>query len=280
MFLKRCWAISFLLVFSLLCAAKDRHAEGSLSVELSAPFETVIQVVSETAADGIIRGTAEYQTETQISGAVPAETSTLLRPADTPGAHVFYKVRTGAISPRHYNNSNDAGTVVVAYILEKLPEEKSRLTIESVFVPDSHHGRSASDGSVEACEFTAIETRLKTLAEAKLRAREQQEREAQQVRIRTLRRKVADQQGRFDALNAEAQQLEKRSAELRQLALVRAKSNSARLRAAPYVRANTLQSLTQGEELDVLYRTASWYKVRTVSGQTGWIYVSLVEPAQ
>jgi hypothetical protein len=277
----RSWVIlSIVLLLTTLSMAKDRHAEGSLTIDLPASFDTAVQVVSEIAADGVIRGTAEYQVESEITGAQPALSSNLLKPEPVPGASYFYKVRQGALAPRHYKDSNDAGTLVVAYTVEKITDDKSRLTIESVFVPDSHHGRSASDGSVETCEFTAIETRIKTLQQAKLEAKQRQETEQQQVRIRQLRRELADKQSQFDALNAEVQQLQKRSSELRQLSVVKAKSSAVRLQVAPYAHSRTLQALTEGEELDVLYRSSSWYRVRTSSGSIGWVYASLLEPVR
>jgi len=271
------------LLVGVLCVAsfaKDKHAEGSLTVELSAPFETATEIVSEVAADGIIRGTGQYTTEQQISGSLPAQDSKLLEPEVPPGAAVFFKVRTGAIAPRHYNGSTDVGTLVVAYTVEKVASDKSRLTIESIFVPDSHHGRKTSDGSVETCEFTAIETKLQELEKLRKETQEKKDREQQEVRIRTLRRELAEQQNRYDALNAEVQQLHKRSTELRQLSVVKSKSSSARLKASPYTRAGTVESLTEGEELQVLYRTPTWYYVRTNAGRAGWVYYSLLEPVQ
>jgi polyhydroxyalkanoate synthesis regulator phasin len=272
--------ISLAVVLSSFAIAKGRRAEGSLTVDLPASYETAVQVVSEIAADGTIRGTAQYQTESQITDAQPATSSSLLTPEPIPGASYFYKIRSTTLSPRHYKDSNDVGTLVVAYTLEKVSEEKSRLTIESVFVPDSHHGRSASDGSVETCEFTAIEARLKTLELAKQQARQREETEQQQVRIRTLRRQLAEEQSHFDALKAEVQQLQKRSMELRNLCVAKAKSSAVRLQVAPYARSQVLQALTEGEELDVLYKTSNWYRVRTSGGTIGWVYASLLEPVQ
>jgi hypothetical protein len=277
----RYWVAPLALILSVMCVAKNRRSEGALTVELATPFDTAVEVVSEAAADGTIRGTGDYATESEVTGALPATASSLLRPAEVPsGASVFYKVRSGTVAPRHYINSGDLGTVVVAYTVERISDEKSRLTIESVFVPDSRHGRSASDGSVETCEFTAIETRLKTLTLAKEQAKQQREKEQQEVRIRTLRRQLADEQSRYDALNAEVQQLEKRSLELRQLSVVRIKSSAARLKESPYAHAKVLQHLSEGEELDVLYRTTAWYRVSTSEGRIGWIYYSFLEPAQ
>jgi len=276
----RRWVIPLILVLSLASPAKDHHSDGSLAAELQVPYDTAVQVVSEVAADGTIRGTGEYATASEITGALPARSSNLLRPETPQGASVFYKVHASTIAPRHYNNSADMGTIVVAYTVEKISDDRSRLTIESIYVPDSHHGRSGSDGSVESCEFTAIETKLKKLSDMKEQAKQQQEKEQQEVRVRTLRRQLADQQARFDALNAEVQQLEKRSAELRQLSVVRSKSGEGRLKASPYARAETLRALTEGEELDVLYRTASWYRVRTNEGHVGWVYYSFLEPAR
>jgi exonuclease VII large subunit len=260
--------------------AKDRQAEGSLAVELPVPFEMATQIVHEVASDGVIRGTAEYQAENELTGAEGAQSSPLLKRETSPTNEVFYKVRARTLAPRHYHDSNDLGTLVVAYSVDKISEEKSTLTIESIFVPDSHHGRSASDGSVETCEFTEIETRLKSLLVAKQQAKEREENEQKQVRIRNLRRQLSEEQVRFDALNAEVEQLQKRSTELRQFTRVRTKSGSVRLQAAPHARSQSVQALTEGEELSVLFKARGWYRVRTSGGQTGWVYASLLETAQ
>jgi hypothetical protein len=273
--------VPILTISSILSFAKDRRTEGSLTIDLPGSFEVISEVVSEIASDGTIRGTGQYATEQQITGAVPAQSSNLLQPSEiAPGAAVFYKVREGTLAPRHFNGSNDQGTLVLAYIVSRLSPEKSRLTIESVFVPDTRHGRSASDGSVETCEFTAIEARMKALAEAKALEKERKDKEEQEVRLRTLRRQLAEEQSRYDALHAQAQQLEKRSSELRQLTVVRSKSSTARLKDLPYTHADNLRSLVEGEELVVLYRTANWYRVRTHEGQIGWVFHSSLEAAQ
>jgi len=268
------------LAMATLGTAKERHADGTLSTEVPSSFETVTQAVSEVASDGVIRGTAEYQTDTQILGAEAAESSPFLTPEVPQGARVFYKIRPGTLAPRNYKNSQDRGTLVIAYLVEKVDDENSRLTIESIFVPETHHGHSVSDGSVETCEFTAIETRLKTVAEQKREAEELKIKEQKELQVRSLRRELADQQGRYDALNAEVKELQKRSAQLRALSVVKTKSAAALLKSSPYAHAETFSALTQGQELDVLYRTPSWYRVRTSDGQIGWVYASFLEAVQ
>jgi Bacterial SH3 domain len=276
----RGWVVSVILALSLLALAKERQADGSLSVEIPASFDAVAHIVSDVASDGIIRGTAEYKTESQLSGAELAESSQYLTPNVPQGAKVFYKVRPGTLAPRNYKDSEDKGTLVIAYIVEKIDAENTRLRIESVYVPDTHHGRSTSDGSVEACEFTAIETQLKTLAQDQREAAELKEKERKEVEVRKLRRELADDQARYDALNAEVQELQKRSAQLRALSVVKTKSAAARLQSSPYAHAETMQALAKGQELDVLYRTPSWYRVRTSDGQVGWVYASFLEEVQ
>ena len=48
------------------------------------------------------------------------------------------------------------------YIVEAGPDDRARLTIDAVFVEDSHHGRHVSKGFVERAEFAAVARRLKT----------------------------------------------------------------------------------------------------------------------
>ena len=266
-----------LLALSLVSLAKERQTDGSLTVDLPASFDTVTQVVSEIASDGIIRGTAEYKTESQMSGAEAAESSPYLTPNVPQGAKVFYKVRPGTPAPRNYKDSSDRGVLTIAYIVEKVDADNTRLIIQSVYVPESHHGNSASDGSVEACEFTAIENQLKIAAQQKRDAEELKQNEQKEVEVKRLRHQLADEQARYDALNAEVQELQKRSAQLRALSVVKTKSAAARLQSAPYAHAETKQALIKGQELDVLYRTPSWYQVRTGDGQVGWVYVSFLE---
>jgi Bacterial SH3 domain len=277
---RRSLLISAFFLLCVMSAARERSsAEGSLTAELPVPYDTALQLVSDIAANGVIPGTGEFQDETQIAGAVRANSSKLLTPVEIPGATVFYKVRERTLAPRHYKNSNDQGTLVIAYTVENISEQKSRVTIESAFVPDSHHGRSTSDGSVEACEFTVMDARLKAIELGRKQAKQRELDEQQQVHIRALKIQVAASQAQADALQTEVQQLEKRSAELRKLAVVRSKSDIAKLKESPYTRSKTLKALNIGEELRVLYRTADWCRVRTTEGEVGWVYLSFLEPA-
>ena len=58
--------------------------------------------------------------------------------------------------------------------------------------------------------------------------------------------------------------------------IVAVKSPSANIRQAPNTNSNVLTAVPSGENLTVLEKKDSWYKVRTESGVTGWVYSNLV----
>jgi len=141
-----------------LAAAPDKSAGVSMAYRV--PYATVVEAVRAVSADGVIRGTFQYESDTTINGANESSTSPAFPRWGGPGK-VFYKTRPGAIAPAHFAGSRDRGAVTVRYVVEPWQAGQTRVTIEAVYVEDSHHGRHLSEGFVEKAEFDEIGDQLK-----------------------------------------------------------------------------------------------------------------------
>lgn len=133
---------------------------ASFSIDLDKPFSDVLAIVDEVAHSGSIKGTFEYRGDEQLSGALFTEKSPLF-PAWTEPGKVLYKIRTKALSPSHFLNSNDVGTVAVRYVVQERGPNSTRLFIDAVFIENARHHGHPSDGYVETCEFGEIGKLLK-----------------------------------------------------------------------------------------------------------------------
>src|SRR5215475_2938415 len=153
-----CLLVLFLTVGGF-CRTRDTGA-ASFSIDLDKPFSDVLAIVDEVAHSGSIKGTFEYRGDEQLSGALFTEKSSLFSAWTEPGK-VFYKVRAKALSPSHFLNSNDVGTVAVRYVVQERGPNSTRLFIDAVFVENARHHGHPSDGYVETCEFGEIGKRLK-----------------------------------------------------------------------------------------------------------------------
>jgi hypothetical protein len=140
-------------------AATPDHTSG-LSTALPMPYAAVVEAVRAVCADGVIRGTAQYESEATIDGAKESPSSALF-PQWTGSGAAFYKTRPGAIAPSHFAGSKDRGAVTVRYVVAPGPAGETRVTIDAVFVEDTHHGRHPSQGFAEKAEFEEIANRLK-----------------------------------------------------------------------------------------------------------------------
>lgn len=152
-----------LLICGLSVPSLARSREtgaASFSIDLDKPFTEVVAIVDEVARSGSIKGTFEYRGDEQLTGAQFSEKSQLF-PAWTQPGKVFYKVRTKALSPSHFLNSNDVGTVAVRYVVQERGPNLTRLFIDAVFIENARHHGHPSDGYVETCEFGEIGKLLK-----------------------------------------------------------------------------------------------------------------------
>jgi hypothetical protein len=153
-----------LLVFAAIPAfaiGKKNHVaygEG-LIINIPLPESEVERVVADIAANGIIRGTKEYNKDEFVSGAQPAATSTAF-PEWKQSGKVFYKVRTEALDPRGFKDSNDIGTLAVRYVVQPQGEKNTVLRIDALFKEDFKHTVHLSDGSVESNEYRDIQDHL------------------------------------------------------------------------------------------------------------------------
>jgi hypothetical protein len=166
--MKRFLATALLFIVPLSSAASARSKErekanydgaGSFSIEIDQPYQKVFEVVRDAATSGVIHGTYEYHGEDSLPKADAQKSCKFFSPWDG-GGEVFFKVRTRALSPAHFLNSNDMGMVAVRYVVQELTPKSTRLYIDAIFVADSHHGKHPSDGYVETTEYNLISERL------------------------------------------------------------------------------------------------------------------------
>ena len=134
------------------------YGEG-LIINIPLPELEVSRVVADIAANGIIRGTKEYNKDEFVGGAVAATTSTVF-PEWKQSGKVFYKVRTGALDPRGFKDSNDIGTLAVRYIVQPQGAKNTVLRIDALFKEEFKHVVHLSDGSVESNEYRDIQDHL------------------------------------------------------------------------------------------------------------------------
>lgn len=301
----------FLFLFflsALLPAAartKDKVSYGEgLIVNIPMPVAQVEIVVEDVAGNGIIRGTKEYNKDQYVSGAQLAHTPHVFPPW-TEAGNVLYKVRTEAIDPVNFKDTNDVGTLEVRYVLQPQGQKNTVLRIDALFQEEFRHAVHQSNGSVETAEYKDIREHLDSIevmqrqdAEARL---ERQEKLAQKQNRKPpgdsssssaqptaqnppeatdsssssshvevpYSAEVAsnpDPSGEKQPLTLEQQVKELR----RQVERV-VKSPGAPLKSAPFHTANTLQLLGTGTEVLIVINTAYWYGVETHDGQHGWM---------
>jgi hypothetical protein len=155
-------ALMLVLAAALPSAArkKDTVAYGEgLIINIPLPEPEVARVVADIAANGIIRGTKEYNKDEFVNGAQPATFSAVF-PEWKQGGEVFYKVRTGALDPRGFKDSNDIGTLAVRYVVQPQGAKNTVLRIDALFKEDFRRVVHPSDGSVESNEYRDIQDHL------------------------------------------------------------------------------------------------------------------------
>src|SRR2546428_6488827 len=109
-------------------ARKHEHYGEGFSVDLTQPYDEVLDVVQQVTNDGIIRGTYQYKGTNQLDGAESVKTSPAF-PKWTGGGTVLYKVRPNTLAPEHFYQSGDKGTVAVRYIVQPAGPDSTQLRI-------------------------------------------------------------------------------------------------------------------------------------------------------
>jgi hypothetical protein len=261
-----------------LCFAGDKTREApGVVIELTDKESEGVQVVKGIAEDSVVRGTYVYESEKTLTGAMPAKTSDAFEQWQEPG-HVFYKVLTGALAPRHFLDSSDIGTITVRYVVQPVAEARTRVQIDAVFVEDGRRRAHPSDGTVETSEFKAIQDKLQEiqLAEQKAAADLQKHQEDDAAKASALRERQ-EEATRLEAAQSSIRDLEQRLHDLRHDVELRIREPNTALKSAPFQKAAKLQSLGAGTEVVVLIVTRYWYGVETPDGHRGWLRRDQVE---
>jgi hypothetical protein len=281
---------------------KLSYGEG-LIVNIPVAEKEVEQVVEDVAQNGVIRGTKEYNKDEFVGGAKSADSSHVF-PAWDQGGKVFYKVRTQAIDPRNFKDSNDVGTLVVRYIVRPQGEKNTVLRIDALFEEDFRHTVHQSDGSVESAEYKDIREHLDSIEVMKKQNAEAEEERKEQVAkkqnlaMRTDAVPVSRAQPPAQPIPqpaesnadtttpalppaasepppsapaASTQTLEQHVKDLRKQVERLVKAPGAPLKSAPFHTAGTLQLMSTGTEVLILISTPYWYGVETHDGQHGWM---------
>lgn len=284
------WLPLLVLVLSAMAPLLSLYGRGKspeksygmgLSVGVPAPEPELMQAVQDVVADGIIQGSKEYNKDQYISGAEAVDSSPLF-PQWAGSGKVFYKVRANALDPRNFKDGGDSGTLVVRYVVQHGDDKNTILKIDAIFVDDFHRRTHASNGSVEAAEYSAIQEHLATIELQKRHTSEEEERQRQELAAKELeekrKEKEKEQQLALATARPQGESLDQYVQKLRRNVERVVKGPGAKLKSAPFQSASSFESLTPGSQVVVLISTPYWFGVETEGGQHGWIHRSQLEP--
>ncbi len=247
-----------------------------MSVTLPVPERELLQAVQDVAADGIIQGSREYNKDEYVGGAEVAD-STPVFPKWTGTGQAFYKVRKNALDPRNFKDSGDSGTLAVRYVVRPQDDKNTILNIDAIFVDDFHRRAHASNGSVEAAEYAAIQDHLATIQLQKQRVADEEQHHQQELAAKELERKQEQQKLYLSVAQAPGESLEQHLNNLRRQAERLVKAPGGKLRSAPYRSASSLKTLPPGTQVLILIATPYWYGVEIEDGEHGWLHRSELE---
>jgi hypothetical protein len=273
--------LCLLILWLSLPAHADKHRRKEdyglgFVTEIQAPQSEVIEAVEAVADDSIIEGSKEYNKDRYIEKAVAATTSDAFPEWKEPGK-VFYKVRSEALDPRGFYESNDVGTLTVRYVVQAKDAATSVLKIDAIFVEDFKHKAHPSDGSVESAEYKAVQDHIDTLE-----AQKKQDADAEKHRQQVLAQRALEQRAQVQETEAlisagSGLSLEERVRQLRRKAERRVTASGGQLRSAPFKSASAIKSLEAGAEVVIVVQTPYWYGIETEDGEHGWINHSQLE---
>jgi len=256
---------------------KDEYGLGYTAV-LDAPEKEVLDAVQAVVSDGIIQGSKEYNKDQYIEHAVPEDSSPLFPKWTEPG-QVFFKVRTEALDPRGFFESNDVGTLAVRYIVQSKDATHTLLKIDAVFVEDFRRTVHPSDGSVESAEYKDVQDHIDSTEAQKKQAVEDQKHRQEELAKQSLERKKQEDQAAALALSeSSADTLEQHVQKLREQLERVVKAPGAELKSAPFHTSSTVKSLDPGSEVIILISTPYWFGVETEDGAHGWVNHNQLEP--
>src|SRR5580658_1615011 len=254
---------------------KSDAPEG-FAIDLRASEADVLKAVELVTQDTVLHGTQVYSREDQLTEAEAATGSTYYGAWTGPG-HAFYKVRTKALSPTHFKNSTDIGTITVRYIVLGVAPDRTHVQIDAIFVEDGSKRVHTSDTTVETSEFAEIQSHIVRIQrEERQTADLLQRRQLQLAAQSNVKERDAETTHLRDAENS-VQSLQVRLNELQHKAELRVKAQ-ANLKSAPFQHAATLQSVPANSDVLIEIITPYWYGVETVDGHRGWLRHDQVEP--
>lgn len=273
--------LSFLVVSALAMAvalrADDKDESPGYVFDVAAPESAVTSIVKDIATDPIVRGTYVYEKEKTLAGAAPADSSSAFAPWQGPG-RVFYKIRTNALSPRHFKNSSDLGTITVRYVVILESTTHTRVRIDAVFIEDGRRKVHISDGTVETAEFGAIQAAVEKYHRYQQEAAEAEKERQDEVAKGLLARQRQQEAANLEAAETSVRNLEIRLHDLQHDLERQVKAGGADLKSAPFHSAVKLKSLPAGTRVLIQIITPYWYGVETPDGQRGWLRHDTVEP--
>jgi hypothetical protein len=254
---------------------KSDLPEG-FAIDLKASEADVLKAVELVTQDTILHGTQVYSREDELTEAEAATASTYYGAWTGPG-HAFYKVRTKSLSPTHFKNSTDIGTISVRYIVLGVAPNRTHLQIDAIFVEDGSKRVHTSDTTVETSEFAEIQSHIVRIQrEERQTADLQQRRQLQLAAQSNVKERDAEAAHLKDA-ESSVESLQARLNELQHKAELRVKTQ-ANLKSAPFEHAATLQSVPASSDVLIEIITPYWYGVETVDGHRGWLRHDQVEP--
>jgi hypothetical protein len=255
---------------------KSQDPEG-FAIDVKASEEDVVKAVQAVADDTTIHGSWIYARETNLTEA-ESDTSSAYYGAWQGSGRAFYKVRRGALSPKHFKDAADMGTITVRYVVQAVSANRTHLQIDAVFVEDASRKVHASDTTVETSEFAEINARILKIHKEEQQTAELVKRRQQADEARAAA-KLRDQElARLNSAESSLRDLQSRAHELRHDIEVRVKNPNTELKSAPFQRSAKLQSLTAGTQVVIEIITPYWYGVETDQGQRGWLRQDQVEP--
>jgi hypothetical protein len=254
---------------------KSDLPEG-FAIDLKASEADVTKAVQYIIQDEIIHGTQVYAKEDELTDAEPATASAYYGPWNGPGK-AYYKIRRGALSPRHFKDSTDIGTITVRYIIVAVSPNRTHVQIDAVFVEDGSKRVHESDTTVETSEFAEIQGQIVRIQREERETAEAQARQQQLRDAQADAKERAAEAARLQDADASLNSMQMRAHELEHDAEVRV-IDKTELKSAPFQRAATLVSVPANSNVLVEIITPFWYGVETTDGHRGWLRREQVEP--
>jgi len=255
---------------------KTTDVPEGFAIDLKASEANVLKAVEMVTQDTILHGTQVYAREDELTEAEAATSSAYYGPWTGPG-HAFYKVRKQALSPQHFKNSTDVGTITVRYIVLGVAPNRTHVQIDAIFVEDGSKRVHTSDTTVETSEFAEIQSHILRIQREERQTADMLQRRQLQLAAQSNVKERDAEAGRLKDAESSVQSLELRLHELQHQAELRVKAQ-ANLKSAPFQHAATLQSVPANSDVLIEIITPYWYGVETVDGRRGWLRHDQVEP--